>query len=146
MVVGPLTLLGAMFAQTPQTAPPRFELVQADLFGAPGGQPNAWADFDGDGDLDLFVGFQQGKPNRLYRNGHGVFSEIAREAGVTDLADTRAAAWGDFDGDGHFDLYVGLTRRSETRNRLHRNDGHGHFTDVAAAMGVDAIGETRQVS
>jgi len=125
----------------------QFELVQPELFAAPGGQPNAWADIDGDGDLDLFVGFQQGKPNRLYRNDRGTFVEVAGTAGIADLTDTRAAAWGDFDGDGQIDLYVGFTRRSETRNRLYRNDGRGtHFTDVGAAMGVDALGETRQVS
>jgi penicillin G amidase len=124
-----------------------FELVQPELFAAPGGQPNAWADIDGDGDLDLFVGFQEGKPNRLYRNDGGRFVEVAGAAGIADLTDTRAAAWGDFDADGHVDLYVGFTRRSETHNRLYRNDGNGvHFTDVGPAMGVDAIGETRQVS
>jgi hypothetical protein len=126
---------------------PQFELVQPELFAAAGGQPNAWADVDGDGDLDLFVGFQQGKPNRLYRNDRGTFVEVAGGAGIADITDTRAAAWGDFDGDGHVDLYVGFTRRSEMHNRLYRNDGTGaHFTDVAAATGVDAMGETRQVS
>jgi hypothetical protein len=131
----------------PNRDAPRFELVQPDLFGAAGGQPNAWADADGDGDLDLFVGFQQGKPNRLYRNDRGTFVDIAAEAGVADLTDTRAAAWGDFDGDGNVDLYVGFTRRSEMRNKLYRNEGGGkHFVDVAGALGVDAMGETRQVS
>ena len=126
---------------------PQFELVQPELFAAAGGQPNAWADGDGDGDLDLFVGFQQGKPNRLYRNDRGTFVEIAGAAGIADVTDTRAAAWGDFDGDGHVDLYVGFTRRSEMHNKLYRNDGTGaHFTDVAPAMGVDVMGETRQVS
>jgi len=124
----------------------QFGLVQPDLFAAAGGQPNAWADVDNDGDPDLFVGFAAGKPNRLYRNDRGTFVEVAADAGVADMTDTRAAAWGDFDGDGHVDLYVGFTRRSETRNRLYRNDGTGHFTDVAAARGVDAAGETRQVS
>src|SRR6185436_15404626 len=45
---------------------PRFALVQPELFSANGGQANAWADFDNDGDLDEFVGFR-GRPNRLYK-------------------------------------------------------------------------------
>jgi hypothetical protein len=130
-----------------QTALPRFEAVQPELFAASGAQPNAWADFDNDGDLDLFVGFAAGKPNRLYRNDRSGFVEVASAAGVADPTDTRAAAWGDFDGDGHVDLYVGFTRRSESRNKLYRNEGDGrHFTDVGRAMDVDAMGETRQVS
>jgi len=140
--------LGALAMSTAaQPALPRFEEVQPELFAAAGGQPNAWADFDNDGDLDLFVGFAAGKPNRLYRNDKGTFVETAAAAGIADLTDTRAAAWGDFDGDGNIDLYVGFTRRSETANKLYRNDGGGkHFTDVAKALGVDAMGETRQVS
>src|SRR6186713_2801516 len=70
---------------------PQFELVQPDLFAASGGQPNAWADVDGDGDLDEFVGFAAGKANRLYRNDKGTFVEIAGAMGVADLTDTRAA-------------------------------------------------------
>lgn len=131
------------------SAEPQFALVQPDLFAAPGAQPNAWADVDGDGDLDLFVGFAAGKPNRLYRNDRGTFVEVAGAAGVADLTDTRASAWGDFDGDGRPDLYVGFTRRSETKNRLYRNVSAGGtigFEDVAGRQGVDAIGETRQVS
>jgi penicillin G amidase len=127
----------------------QFELMQPDLFAAAGGQPNAWADVDNDGDLDLFVGFAAGKPNRLYRNDQGTFVEIAEAAGVADTTDTRAAAWGDFDGDGLVDLYVGFTRRSEAKNRLYRNTsarGSVRFTDVAGAMSVDVNGETRQVS
>ena len=123
---------------------PLFEAVQPDLFTASGGQPNAWADFDNDGDLDLFIGFRQGEPNRLYRNDAGTFVEVASSVGVADLTDTRAAAWGDFDGDGDADLYVGFTRKSDTLNRLYRNDA-GRFTDVAKAMGVEAVGESRQL-
>ena len=123
---------------------PQFELVQPDLFSASGAQPNAWADFDNDGDLDEFVGFR-GRPNRLYRQDHGRFEDVAAEVGLADAVETRAAAWGDFDGDGNVDLYVGFI--DGTPNKLYRNDGGGrHFTDVAAAMGVNLTGVTRQVS
>jgi len=128
-------------------ATPRFELVQPDLFAATGGQPTCWADFDNDGDLDLFVGFRQGVPNRLYRNDNGTFTNVAEELGVADVNDTRAASWGDFDGDGDADLFVGFTRKSVIPSRLYRNEGPGKpFVDAAKAVGLDAPGETRQSS
>ena len=58
-------------------AAPRFELVQPDLFAVTGGQPSCWADYDNDGDLDLFVGFKDAVANRLYRNDGGTFVEAA---------------------------------------------------------------------
>jgi len=61
-------------------------------FAASGGQPNCWADFDNDGDLDLFVGFREGVANHLYRNDSGTFTDVAAELGVADLNDTRAAS------------------------------------------------------
>lgn len=130
------------------SAAPAFEPVQADLFAASGGQPNCWADYDNDGDLDLFVGFKADLPNRLYRNDRGVFVDVAAGLGLADLPDTRAAAWGDFNGDGQLDLYVGFTKRSNTPNKLYRNDGDGrHFTEIGHETGVDISGfETRQVA
>lgn len=67
----------------------------------------AAADYDGDGDLDLFVGNDFGK-DRLYRNdGHAHFVEVSRAAGVDKPIASMSADWGDFDGDGDFDLFVG---------------------------------------
>lgn len=120
---------------------PRFTSVQPDLFGADGAQTNAWSDYDGDGDLDLFVGFR-GRANRLYRNDGPTFTDVAAEAGLADEAETRAAAWGDFDADGDPDLYVGFAT-GEQANRLYRNDG-GSFVDVADEVGVASGGVTRQ--
>src|ERR1700682_2252142 len=140
-----MTLVGiALLAAVPRHVAPRFELVQPELFGVTGGQPNAWADFDNDGDLDEFVGFR-GRPNRLYRQDHGRFEDVAAAVGLADNVETRAAAWGDFDGDGNVDLYVGFAGGAP--NKLYRNDGDGkHFTDVAPALGVNLTGVTRQVS
>jgi hypothetical protein len=138
-VVFSLTVAGVRAQQ------PAFELVQPELFAATGGQPNAWADYDGDGDLDLFVGFKQDAPNRLYQNTNGRFTDVALAMGVADATDTRAAAWGDFDGDGDTDLFVGFTRRSNLAAKLYRNDGAGKgFTDVASAVGLEVVGEMRQ--
>src|ERR1700753_3785185 len=87
---------------------PKFELVQPELFSLAGGQTNCWADFDGDKDLDLFVGFKEDIPNKLYRNDGGTFVEVAAQAGIGDLPATRGTGWGDFDADGRPDIFVGF--------------------------------------
>ena len=134
----------ALTALAPAVSGPHFELVQPELFSANGGQTNAWADFDNDGDLDEFVGFR-GRPNRLYRQDHGRFEDVAAAVGLADTVETRVAAWGDFDGDGHLDLYVGFA--GAVPNKLYRNDGNGrHFTDVAPALGLRLVGVSRQAS
>ena len=122
------------------------ELIQPDLFAAGGAYTNAWADFDNDGDLDLFVGFGAGIPNRLYRNDGGTFVDVAGVAGVADTERTRGASWGDFNSDGRLDLYVGFAFDAPTGNRLYRNDGKSGFTDIAPSLGVDFSGQTRQIS
>jgi hypothetical protein len=122
----------------------RFEPVQRDLFGTGGTFTNAWADYDGDGDLDLFVGFD-GAANRLYRNDRGVFSDQAAAAGVADARPTRAAAWGDADADGDPDLLVGFTPAAGASVlKLYRNS-KGTFTEVTTAAGLTvATGAVRQ--
>lgn len=126
---------------------PAFELVQPELFSAPGGNTNAWADFDNDNDLDYFVGFR-GRPSRLYRNDNGRFLELSASAGLNDGtgAEVRAAAWGDFDSDGHVDLYVGYAG-PDVPSRVYRNEGNGRrFVDVARDIGLAITGVSRQVT
>ncbi|MFC1639828.1 CRTAC1 family protein [Gemmatimonadota bacterium] len=146
MVVSGLAVVILLQLTACGTSEPAFEIVQPELFSAPGAQPNAWADYDNDGDLDLFVGFR-GAPDRLYRNDGGVFVDVAPEVGLANAEETRVAAWGDYDRDGHLDLYVGFPTAEETPNKLFRNNGDGlSFTDVAPDLGVNLIGTTRQTS
>ena len=63
------------------------------------------ADFDADGDIDLFLPTAAGEPHHLYRNrGDGTFDEIAAEAGLGGLDEARSALWIDVDGDDLLDL------------------------------------------
>ena len=96
----------------------------------------AWADFDGDGDLDLSL-TKSLEPNRLFRNDKGVFVDVAPAMGVNDPNDSSAGIWGDVDKDGDLDLYV--TNFGQP-NRLFRNDGNT-FTDIAPALGVNDAGD-----
>ncbi len=106
------------------------------------------ADFDNDGDQDLFVIGGSGGVDRLYINdGTGHFSEQGASAGVARTHQGTGAAAGDYDNDGDLDLYVTSLGPPGTRqpgwNVLYRNNGSGGFTDVSAAAGV-TIGDAFQ--
>src|SRR5688572_8695917 len=138
--------LALALASTLLTAAPEFEPVQGELFSRGGALANAWADYDGDLDLDLFVGFS-GEPNRLYRNDRGVFQDAAPSVRLAQARATRAAGWGDFDADGDPDLVLGLAPGPGSVLELVRNErDQGRFTDVTEAAGLTiAAGAVRQV-
>ena len=122
----------------------------------------AAADYDLDGDLDLFVcgryaagtlaeetrvqgiplpyhDANNGGPSSLWRNdGNLHFHDVTQSAGldVNNRRFTLAASWEDYDNDGDPDLYVA---NDFGRNNLYRNEA-GQFEDVAAEMGVEDIG------
>ena len=112
----------------------RFYYVEAYGSGA------AFIDYDRDGDEDLYLvngavlpGFLERRvpKNVLYRNtGHGKFEEV--DAGVGDEGYGMGVCAGDYDNDGHVDLYV----TNFGPNVLYRNGSDGSFVDATATAGV----------
>lgn len=102
----------------------------------------AFGDYDGDGADDIYIS-RHNAPNLLYRAiGNGQFAEVAAQAGIAHAGTTNVSAWGDFDNDGHLDLYLG--NRDEP-NILYHNNGDGTFTNISASAGVNSGHRTRAV-
>ncbi|MCH8059096.1 MAG: VCBS repeat-containing protein, partial [Proteobacteria bacterium] len=102
-----------------------------------GSHGGVWADFDNDGDFDLFNG-SYGQ-NRLYENnGNGVFTDVTMAAGLpVQSFPTRAAIAFDMDGDGDLDIFAvsnfrGTNDPPGELNEVYRNDGGFTFTPVSA--------------
>ncbi len=89
----------------------------------------AWADYNQDGWLDLYVA-NRDQQNFLYKGlGNGEFEKITTGTIVTDVANSSGCAWGDYDNDSYPDLYVA---NSGTVSNLYHNNGDGTFTKVNA--------------
>src|SRR3546814_5158404 len=112
---------GSAGGGTAGTAGPAFTPFQTADFAIPGSLSNSWTDFDRDGDLDLAVSIKTGEI-RLYRNDRGTLTNIGAAMGLpVSGAEMRGLSWGDYDGDGWFDLYAGATKATEA-NLLFRNE------------------------
>ncbi|MCH8807008.1 MAG: CRTAC1 family protein [Planctomycetes bacterium] len=100
----------------------------------------AAADYDADGDLDLYISRYFAEDDSLYRNEGGfVFTDVSAAAGILPGGMGVGVAWGDYDNDGFLDLYVCNhtgSYQDPTRNRLYHNLGDGTFEEVALALGV----------
>ena len=103
----------------------------------------AAADFDEDGDIDIFVVGGVGNVNSLYRNdGNNVFTEMAADVNLDVQQWGSGPAFGDIDGDRDLDLFVGAIAGSTSR--LFRNDA-GMFIDITQSSGI-AISATNTIS
>ena len=96
------------------------------------------ADYDNDGDTDLFITNREGD-NRLYQNdGTGNFTDVTVAANldfyVGPYPACCGACWGDYDLDGYLDLYV---INYGSSNILFRNKGDGTFENTTFSAGVD---------
>jgi len=110
---------------------------------------STWADYDNDGDLDLFVArHDSGSAGYLWRNDvdwtadTGSFTNVSASAGIIDTSGQRGCCWGDYDNDGDLDLYV-VTHSAQV-NVLYQNQGNGTFVSVnegtnASGDGHDAV-------
>ncbi len=108
-------------------------------------QTASWADFDGDGYLDLYIGNESqtaagiAHPNELYRNnGDGTFTNIAPQLGLDLTVFSKGVVWGDINNNGMPDLYVSVMGEP---NRLFVNRGGSDFSnwqfeEMAAEAGL----------
>src|SRR5262245_61495401 len=134
---------------------------KAGVAGGRFGMGVAAGDFDGDGNVDLYV--TNYGSNILYRNnGNGTFTDVTAKAGVEAPGWSTCATWFDFDNDGKLDLFVSsfvfydksqnplctdetLKRRyycvprlfKPQPSRLFRNRGDGTFQDVSRESGIE---------
>ena len=106
----------------------------------------AWADYDNDGYLDMFIAdFFSTRFNKLYHNnGDGTFREVLSSPLVTDASFSVSAVWGDYDNDRDQDLFVANTNGEN--NFLYRNDGNGNFTKITSGVIVNDGGKSTGAS
>ena len=84
----------------------------------------AWADYDNDGNLDLYVTNDYNENNCFYENnGDGTFTKITEGEFVNDGGRSNGATWADYNNDGYLDLFVPNGARPSQSNCLYRNNG-----------------------
>jgi tetratricopeptide (TPR) repeat protein len=112
-----------------------------------GGLNMIQADYDNDGDTDIFVlrGAWMRKygrqPNSLLRNnGDGTFTDVTIKSGLYSEFPTQAGTWNDFNNDGYLDLFIGNESSDESYpSEMYLNNQDGTFTNVAQAAKCDVV-------
>jgi enediyne biosynthesis protein E4 len=103
------------------------------------------ADYDNDGDIDLFVAGGFGDACQLYQNEGGVFTDVALDSGLTDLSSARSALWFDADGDNLLDLAILHDQFQDAGAlgprtlALYQQQSDHSFVEVTIGSGLDTI-------
>jgi hypothetical protein len=96
----------------------------------------AWGDYDGDGDLDLYVAARGTLGNRLFRNDDGVLTDVTTSVLAEPNGGNRDVSWADYDNDGDLDLFL-VRESSLAPFVLMRNDGPAGFVvDATSALAL----------
>ena len=133
--------------------------TRAGLDGITSGLNSIHADYDNDGNIDIFVlrgawlADAGAHPNSLLRNnGDGTFTDVTHSSGLLSYHPTQTASWADFNLDGFLDLFIGNESNGKwqdiiAQNRigdgqahpseLYLNNGDGTFTEISKKVGID---------
>lgn len=112
------------------------------------------ADYDNDGDYDIFItrggwlGRFGNHPNSLLRNnGDGTFSDVTKDAGLLSFKPTQTAVWLDYNNDGWLDLFVGNEAKGDPKytSELFENKGDGTFKEKSKQAGIAVSAFTKGV-
>ena len=142
-----VSLLSIFCFLSPASGDIQFEEVsqQAGITRSGESWGNAWADFNGDGYLDLWATNHRHKPSLYRNNGDGTFTDIIDVVwNANPSVDTHGAAWSDFDNDGDQDLillsgsYGGRVKVADPKsdNHLYLNE-KGMLVERGSEFGVD---------
>ncbi len=122
----------------------RFEIVSAEdagpLYLFRNSFQASWADYDNDGDMDVYIA-NDFAPNDMIRNdGNGNFVEITDQTQSADIGFGMGAGWGDYDGDGDLDLYVTNMFSKAGRRVTSFFDANGiNFKQAALSTGINPV-------
>ena len=121
---------------------------EAGLTGIVSGLNCIHADYDNDGNIDIFVlrgawlGEGGNHPNSLLKNnGDGTFTDVTKSAGLLSFHPTQTASWADVNNDGYLDLFIGNESNEKQSHpcELYINQKDGSFIEESSNYNLSSI-------